>query len=118
MAGIRVIRRLLGLQDVNASDIEDGETLVWDADNSEFIPGSGGGSGADDQTAAEVAFTPAGNIAASDVQAALEELDTEKAAASHVHAGEEVALGFHGHRCVSCLGVQAFAPKILHGRCT
>jgi hypothetical protein len=37
-----------------------------------------GGSGTDDQTAAEVDFTPAGNIAATDVQAALEELDTEK----------------------------------------
>lgn len=32
----------------------------------------------DDQTAAEVPFTPAGNIAATDVQAALEELDSEK----------------------------------------
>lgn len=32
-------------------------------------------------TAADIAVTPAGNIAATDVQAALEELDTEKAAA-------------------------------------
>jgi cobalamin biosynthesis protein CbiG len=31
-------------------------------------------------TAADIAFTPAGNLAATDVQAALEELDTEKAA--------------------------------------
>lgn len=29
--------------------------------------------------AADIAFTPAGNLAAEDVQAALEELDTEKA---------------------------------------
>lgn len=35
-----------------------------------------------DQTAAQVPFTPAGNIAATDVQAALEELDTEKVAVS------------------------------------
>jgi hypothetical protein len=41
--------------------------------------GGGGGTDTDDQTAAEVAFTPAGTIAATDVQAALEELDTEKA---------------------------------------
>lgn len=34
----------------------------------------------DDQTAAEVAFTPAGNIDAKDVQAAIEELDDEKLA--------------------------------------
>lgn len=33
----------------------------------------------DDQTAAQVPFTPAGNLAATDVQAALVELDTEKA---------------------------------------
>ena len=32
-------------------------------------------------TAADIAFAPAGNIAATDVQAAIEELDTEKAAA-------------------------------------
>jgi hypothetical protein len=38
-------------------------------------------SDTDDQTAAEVVVTPAGNIAANDVQEALEELDTEKQAA-------------------------------------
>lgn len=31
-------------------------------------------------TAADIAFTPAGNIAATNVQDAIEELDTEKAA--------------------------------------
>jgi len=39
------------------------------------------GAGTDDQTAAEVANTPAGNIAAVTVQNALNELDTEKQAA-------------------------------------
>jgi len=38
-------------------------------------PGSGGGAGTDDQTAAEVPFTPAGTVAATDVQAAIVELD-------------------------------------------
>ena len=38
----------------------------------------GGGGGSDDQVASEVPFTPAGNLAADDVQEALEELDTEK----------------------------------------
>lgn len=42
----------------------------------------GGGGGADDQTAAEVPFTPEGNLAATDVQAMGEELDTEKQPAS------------------------------------
>lgn len=38
----------------------------------------------DDQTAAEVPVTPAGNIAANDVQEALEELDNEKAGHSRI----------------------------------
>jgi len=38
-------------------------------------PGGGGGAGTDDQTAAEVPFTPAGTVAATDVQAAIVELD-------------------------------------------
>jgi hypothetical protein len=49
------------------------ETDVWAAYGAEF-----GGTDTDDQTAAEVDFTPAGGLAATDVQAALEELDTEK----------------------------------------
>lgn len=47
---------------------------------------SAAGAGA----ASEVDVTPAGGIAATDVQAALEELDTEKAAASHTHAQSDV----------------------------
>lgn len=43
--------------------------------------------------AADVRFTPAGNIAATDVQAALQELDTEKAAASHTHDASAVISG-------------------------
>ncbi|MCF8226920.1 MAG: hypothetical protein K9J30_13670, partial [Bacteroidales bacterium] len=38
------------------------------------------GGSTDDQTAAEVSFTAAGNIVATDVQAAIEELDAEKLA--------------------------------------
>lgn len=45
-----------------------------------------GGSGTDDQTAAEVPFSPAGNVAATDVQAAIEEVDTEKATAADLTA--------------------------------
>ena len=36
--------------------------------------------------ASTVPFTPAGNIAATDVQAAIQELDTEKATSTHAHA--------------------------------
>jgi hypothetical protein len=41
-------------------------------------------------TAADVDFTPAGNLASTDVQAALEELDAEKAPLSHTHAIADV----------------------------
>lgn len=45
----------------------------------------------DDTTAAHaasaIANTPAGDIAATDVQAAINELDTEKSSTSHTHAG-------------------------------
>jgi hypothetical protein len=40
--------------------------------------------------AADVTFTPAGNIAATDVQAAVEELDAEKAASVHSHSISDV----------------------------
>jgi hypothetical protein len=49
---------------------------------------TGGGGGADDQTAAEVPFTPAGSIAATDVQAALVELDSEVV---HLAGAETIA---------------------------
>ena len=51
------------------------------------LAASGGGGGTDDQTAAEVPFTPAGNIAATDVQDAIEELDSEKLSATHEGTG-------------------------------
>lgn len=47
-----------------------------------MIGGSGGSGGATD--AEDVTFTPAGNISATDVQAALEELDTDKATTGSV----------------------------------
>lgn len=37
-------------------------------------------------TAAAVSFTPSGNVAATNVQTAIEELDTEKSATSHTHS--------------------------------
>jgi len=45
-----------------------------------------------DQNASEVPFTPAGDIAASNVQAAIQELDTEKTTEAYVD-GEIAALG-------------------------
>lgn len=53
--------------------------LVWDEDEEAYIPGPAGegGGGSDNQTAAEVPFTPAGSIAATNVQTAIVELDSE-----------------------------------------
>ena len=44
-------------------------------------------------TAASVSFTPAGTIAATDVQAAIEEVNAEKAGVSHTHAAADVTSG-------------------------
>lgn len=40
--------------------------------------------------ASAISVTPAGNIASTDVQAALQELDAEKAAASHTHSSSDI----------------------------
>jgi hypothetical protein len=52
------------------------------------------GAGTDDQTAAEVPNTPSGDISATDVQAAINELDTEKQADISFGVGSEAALGY------------------------
>jgi hypothetical protein len=67
--------------------------------------------------AGDVAVTPAGGIAATDVQAALEELDAEKASATHAHAIADVtglqtaldgkAASVHGHAIADVTGLQA-----------
>lgn len=49
---------------------------------------AGGGGGA--STASAVSFTPTGAIAATNVQSALAELDTEKAPTTHTHAGSAI----------------------------
>ncbi len=61
---------------ITVSGTVDGRDVATDGTKLDGIE-----SGAkDDQTAAEVVSTPAGNLIATDVQAALNELDTEKAA--------------------------------------
>jgi hypothetical protein len=47
----------------------------------------GGAGGTDDQIAAEVPFTPAGGVAATDVQAAIEEVDAEHTVDTDTFAG-------------------------------
>ena len=63
--------------------------VLWDADEEEWVETGG----SPPQTAAQVPFTPAGNIAATDVQTALQELDEEKAPEDHDHDSEYVPLG-------------------------
>lgn len=48
----------------------------------------GGGEGGGAGTAEELAFTPTGNLSSGNVQAAIEELDAEKAAVGHTHAAQ------------------------------
>jgi len=43
--------------------------------------------------ASAITNTPAGGIAATTVQAAIDELDTDKAAASHTHSPEDISTG-------------------------
>lgn len=47
----------------------------------------------DAHDASAISSVAAGNLAATDVQTALNELDTEKAATSHAHAGEDITSG-------------------------
>lgn len=75
-----------GQSDIVADGIEDTLTLVagsnvtitTNAGTDTVTISASGGGGDDDQTAAEVPFTPAGSIAATDVQSAIQELDSEK----------------------------------------
>jgi hypothetical protein len=71
--GIRLLRDLF---DVDTTGAVAGNVLELDVDGETWIAGTAGE--ADDQNASEVPFTPAGAIAASNVQDAIVELDTEK----------------------------------------
>lgn len=79
--GAKAIKKS-GTSALSSGDIAAGEIkiLQYDGTNFQIIGGSGSGGG----TAATTTFTPAGNIAATDVQAAIEELDTEKQTAAQV----------------------------------
>lgn len=55
---------------------------------------AGGGGGA--SAAVDVTFSPVGNIAATNVQAALQELDGEKAGTGHTHAASVISVGASG----------------------
>lgn len=59
-------------------DIDQGGYFKFEGDPTYWVEFSAGGGGGGD--AADIDFAPAGNIAATDVQAAIEELDSEKLA--------------------------------------
>lgn len=79
----------LGVQRALAATLQDmtpGHAIIVDP----TMPGSISSS-AIVADAASVTFTPAGSIAATNLQDAIEELDTEKAAASHTHQPEDIS---------------------------
>ena len=79
---MRIFRKLAQLLDVDTTGAADGDSLTYDSATSTWVPEAvSGGGGSDDQTAAEVPFTPAGTIAATDTQSAVEEVATDAAAA-------------------------------------
>lgn len=80
--------RATDVTDVVGAQEEPAEGAFVDGDKTK-LDGIETGATAD-QVASEVPFTPAGNLASTDVQAALQELDTEKAAASHTHVLADV----------------------------
>lgn len=61
-----------------------------DATGNTTISSTGGGGGGGSSVASDITVTPAGSIASTNVQAALQELDTEKAASSHSHIISDV----------------------------
>jgi len=63
---------------VTTTDPTDGKILVYRTSASEYVLEDKPAAGAN-PAAADVTFTPAGDIAAINVQDAIEELDTEKA---------------------------------------
>lgn len=79
------------------ADVEAGDHVVGVSGgvNVKFPGPLGGGS--DDQTAAEVPVTPAGNISATNVQAALQELDSEKATAAQGALADSASQPGHDH---------------------
>lgn len=72
-------------------DLDNGGTGSTTASGARTNLGLGALAVEDD--ASGVPFTPAGSIAATDTQAAIEELDSEKAALSHAHAASDVISG-------------------------
>lgn len=64
---------------------------MWDAVDGRYEPAT-----ITDATAADVPVTPSGTLAATNVQAALVELDTEKATTVHTHAAQGVVVRDEG----------------------
>lgn len=112
------------------NDAGTGASDLWSADKiaTEIAAGGGGGdvssvfgrtgavvAATSDYDASQVDFTPAGDLAATDVQAALVELDTEKAAASHTHAAGDVTSGTFADARIAESNVTQHEGAIDHG---
>jgi hypothetical protein len=76
--GVASAPALDDVTDVTITTPADNELLAYDSGSGEWINQTAEEAGLGGGTAGDIAFTPAGNIAATDVQAAIEELDSEK----------------------------------------
>ena len=112
-----MLKETSGFLGLTLPDPVAGSVLTWKADLTGIenkTPSELLAAGID---AGDVAVAPAGNIAAANVQAALQELDTEKAATVHSHAiadvtGLQTALDgkadtAHAHAIADVTGLQA-----------
>jgi len=78
---------------VDVGDVASGDLLKRVGDEVQGVAASGFASSSHTHAASVITVTPSGGIAATNAQAALEELDAEKAAASHVHAATDITSG-------------------------
>lgn len=80
---------LTGASDLDETGKAAGKAIRVASDGETYELGASGSAVA----ASDVAFAATGNIASDNLQDAVEELDAEKAAASHVHSGADITSG-------------------------
>lgn len=90
--------------------VYNGTTLVWEKiDCSESVSSVNSQVGIVVLTASDIGSTAVGNVSATNVQAAIQELDSEKSAVGHGHAGTEITFTGAG---ITATNVQAAINEV------